>query len=110
MNDILKHLGLFPSKISGIVDHPRQDQSRQITLLFPPKAWQELEKVMVKTGRNSTVEVLREALTIYSVIVEHRSVGGKVVFKNINGSEEQLNFPRLPSDKLPLEPTSEYGW
>lgn len=44
------------------------------------------------TGAVSLTEVIRRALSLYDVVVEHTGEGGKVVFRHRDGEEETLRL------------------
>jgi hypothetical protein len=64
----------------------------RLNLTLIPEVKQELEELRVKTRKSSLVEVIRGALAVYKVIVDHQHSGGRVVFRNADNSEETLRF------------------
>jgi hypothetical protein len=64
----------------------------RLNLTLNPDSKNELEKLRAETQKSSLVDVIRAALAVYKVIVEHQRGGGRVVFRNPDNSEETLRF------------------
>ena len=64
----------------------------RLNLTLSPEAKNELETLKAKTQKSSLVDVLRAALVVYKVVVEHQQSGGKVVFRHKDNTEEKLRF------------------
>lgn len=77
------------TEANSAIGKPETSQYR-LNLTLDSDAKNELEKLKIKTHKSSSVDVLRAALTIYRVIVEHQEEGGRVVFRNSDDTEETL--------------------
>ena len=73
-------------------DKIQNKKSYRLNLALNPEAKDELELMRQKTGKSSLVDVLRAALAVYKIIVDHQSEGGRVVFRHADNSEETLRF------------------
>jgi hypothetical protein len=47
-------------------------------------------KIQTGYGATSISDAVRKALALMYVVLEHQAAGGKVVFRNRDGSEESL--------------------
>jgi hypothetical protein len=56
------------------------------------KAKTELPKLGKKMGVGSVVDVVRKALAVIELIVDHQKAGGKVVLENRDGKQEVLRI------------------
>ena len=64
----------------------------RLNLTLSQDAKNELEVLKTITQKSSLVDVLRAALALYKVIIEHQQSGGRVIFRNADKSEETLRF------------------
>ena len=64
----------------------------RLNLTLDPGAKYELEELKTKTQKSSLVDVIRAALVLYKLIVDHQRSGGRVVFRNTDKTEETLRF------------------
>jgi hypothetical protein len=64
----------------------------RLSLSLDTEAKRELDALKKKTRKSTLVDVLRAALAIYKVVVDHQDAGGRVVFRNADNSEETLRL------------------
>jgi len=69
-----------------------EPEKRRLNLALPPKTHAELEALAVQTDATSVSEVIRRALGLYSLAVEHQSKGGSLVFQHPDGRTETLRI------------------
>ena len=50
----------------------------------------QLDVLELKTEAGSITEVIRRALALYDLVIEHQGEGGKLIFKHADGVEELL--------------------
>jgi len=50
----------------------------------------ELEALKILAQKASLVDVIRAALSLFKIIIEHRNSGGKVILRNKDGKDETL--------------------
>jgi hypothetical protein len=55
-----------------------------------PTVRQQLEELEIRTEAGSLTEVVRRALALYDLVVEHQEGAGKLIFRHADGSEETL--------------------
>ena len=70
---------------------PEQSPYR-LNLILSQEARGEIDTLKNKTNKPTAADVIRAALAVYSVIVQHQATGGRVVFRNADNSEETLRF------------------
>ena len=51
-----------------------------------------LDELQERTHASSLTEVIRRALALYNLVVDHQGDGGKVVLQNRDGSSETLTI------------------
>jgi len=64
----------------------------RLNLALSSEAKNELETLKVKTQKSSLVDVIRAALVVYKVVIEHQESGGRVVFRKKDNTEETFRF------------------
>jgi hypothetical protein len=64
----------------------------RLNLELSRDVYDQLLQIQVATGAVSLTEVIRRALALYDIVVEHTGEGGKVVFRNAEGDEETLRL------------------
>lgn len=64
----------------------------RISLDVSPKAKQEFVKLQKKTGSHTLVELFRNAMAVYELIVDHQKAGGKVILQDKAGEQEVLRL------------------
>lgn len=72
---------------------PATDQRNErvrLSLDVTPTVRQQLEDLEIRTEAGSLTEVIRRALALYDLVVEHQEDGGKLVFSHPDGSDETL--------------------
>jgi hypothetical protein len=69
-----------------------QDYAKRARLHIevPEETRERLAKIQTDTGAASISEAVRRALALMHVVLEHEAAGGKVIFRNRDGSEESL--------------------
>jgi hypothetical protein len=70
---------------------PQKSQDRvRLSLDVTPKIREQLDHLETQTEAGSITEVIRRALALYDLVVEHQSEGGKLVFRDAAGNDELL--------------------
>lgn len=64
----------------------------RLNLELAREVHEQLQKIQEATGAASLTEVIRRALSLYDLVVEHTGEGGKVVFRQADGEEETLRL------------------
>ena len=64
----------------------------RLNLTLSPEAKNELETLKTKTKKSSLVDVLRAALIVYKMVIDHQELGGRIVFRNKDNKEETFRF------------------
>jgi len=64
----------------------------RLSLDVPEKVRTKIEELAEASGATSGAEVIRRALSLYSLALEHASEGGRIVFRNPDGNEEVLRL------------------
>lgn len=62
----------------------------RLSLDVSPKVREQLNLLEEKTEAGSITEVIRRALALYDLVVEHQDEGGKLIFRNSGGQDEFL--------------------
>lgn len=62
----------------------------RLSLDITPRVREQLTDLEKKTEAGSITEVVRRALALYDLVVEHQGEGGKLIFKHTDGEEESL--------------------
>jgi len=60
----------------------------RLSLDVAPKIRERLASLEERTHAGSITEVIRRALSLYDVVVEHQEEGGKILFRHADGTEE----------------------
>jgi hypothetical protein len=68
----------------------RASERSRLTLDLDANSRKIVDEIIERSGSLTITELIRRALALYSIIVEHRRNGGKVVFKHPDGREETL--------------------
>lgn len=64
----------------------------KLNLSLNPEAKNELESLKIKTHKSSLVDVIRAALVVYKLVIEHQLAGGRVVLRDASNEEETLRI------------------
>jgi len=64
----------------------------KLNLSLNPEAKQELDSLKSKTHKSSLVDVIRAALAVYKIVMEHQLSGGRVVLRDANDRDETLRI------------------
>ena len=62
----------------------------RLSLDITPRVREQLTHLEKKTEAGSITEVVRRALALYDLVMEHQDEGGKLIFKHTDGEEELL--------------------
>ena len=62
----------------------------RLSLDVTPKVREQLDLLETRTEAGSITEVIRRALALYDLVIEHQSEGGKLIFQHADGSKESL--------------------
>ena len=62
----------------------------RLSLDISPKVRDQLDLLERKTEAGSITEVVRRALSLYDLVVEHQGEGGKLIFRHSDGDDEVL--------------------
>lgn len=71
---------------------PITEKRIRLTLDVPAKVRTKLDELAETSGATSSAEVIRRALSLYSLALEHTAEGGRLVFRNPDGAEEVLRL------------------
>jgi hypothetical protein len=71
---------------------PDTDKRIRLSLDVPAKVRTKIDELADETGATSGAEVIRRALALYSLVLEHAAKGGRLVFRNSKGQEEVLRI------------------
>jgi hypothetical protein len=64
----------------------------RLSLDIDPKAKAQLDLVRKRTGSTSLTDVVRRAVALLDLVSEHNDLGGTLIFKHKDGSEERLRL------------------
>ena len=64
----------------------------RLTIEVPAKTRDQLTDIVERSGASSLTEVIRRALALYDLILEHNADDGKLVLRHKNGREEVLRI------------------
>ena len=64
----------------------------RLTLEVPAKTRDQLSDIVRRSGAASLTEVIRRALALYDLILEHNSDDGTLVLRHKDGREEVLRI------------------
>ena len=64
----------------------------KLNLSLNPEAKVELDSLKTKTHKSSLVDVIRAALAVYKIVMEHQLSGGRVVLRDANNRDETLRI------------------
>lgn len=74
-------------------EQPASDKGPyRLNLTLDPEAKAELDLLKATARKPTLVDVIRAALAVYKLVVEHQQAGGRVVFRHSNNSEEIFWF------------------
>ena len=65
-------------------------RKRRVQFDFSQRSVEHLEYLRKITDAASWAEVVRRALGLYEVFVEHRNSGGSVIFRDSSGAEREI--------------------
>jgi hypothetical protein len=71
---------------------PNTEKRIRLTLDIPAKVRTKIDELAETSGATSGAEVIRRALSLYSLALEHTAEGGRLVFRNREGAEEVLRL------------------
>lgn len=57
-----------------------------------PKSRDQLDELVTRSGASSLTEVIRRALALYDLVLEHSAEEGKIVLRHKDGHEEVLRI------------------
>ena len=57
-----------------------------------PKSRDQLDDLIARSGASSLTEVIRRALAIYDLVLEHSAEEGKIVLRHKDGREEVIRL------------------
>lgn len=69
---------------------PKSADRVRLSLDLSPRVKVQLKDLEVKTEAGSLTEVIRRALALYDLVVEHQAEGGKLIFQDADGNAEVL--------------------
>ena len=64
----------------------------RLNLEFTPRVAESLERLIELSDSHSRTEVIRKALSLFDVALNHREKGGEFVLKHADGKEETLRI------------------
>ena len=62
----------------------------RLSLDVTPTVREQLKSLENRTEAGSLTEVIRRALSLYDLVVEHQEQGGKLIFAHSDGTKETL--------------------
>lgn len=62
----------------------------RLSLDVTPAVRERLRSLEERTEAGSITEVIRRALSLYDLVIEHQDEGGKIVFEHSDGARENL--------------------
>lgn len=63
-----------------------------MNLEVPPEVRDNMKALQKKSKAASLAEVFKRALALYEMVLDHNSVGGKIVFEDRDGNREVLRL------------------
>jgi hypothetical protein len=63
-------------------------EKARLSFEVPKKVRDQLDDLVSRSSASSFTEVVRKALALYDLVLEHSSEGGDVVLRDKNGREE----------------------
>lgn len=80
----------MPSPIFSLTvpEKSKTPPKTRLNLDLTPKVRERLDDLQAKTDASSLVEVIRRALAVYDMFLDHERNGGKTVLQNADGSRE----------------------
>jgi len=81
-----------PSESKTTANLAQEKNPYRLNLTLNADAKNELEILKTKAQKSSFVDVLRAAITVYKVVIEHQEAGGRVIFRKQDNTEEVLRF------------------
>lgn len=67
----------------------KKDRVR-LSLDVTPRVREQLGDLETRTEAGSITEVIRRALALYDLVIEHQGEGGKLIFRHSDGEDEVL--------------------
>ena len=67
-----------------------QKSKVRLNLDLSPKVKDQLADLQQRTDAASLVEVIRRALAVYDMFLEHEEMGGKTILENSDGTRERI--------------------
>jgi len=67
-------------------------EKARLSFEVPKKVQEQLRDITDRSGATSFTEVIRRALALYDLVLEHREDDGKVVLRYKDGTEETLRI------------------
>lgn len=62
----------------------------RLSLDVTPRVREQLDLLETRTEAGSITEVIRRALALYDLVIEHQAGGGKLIFRHADGEDESL--------------------
>lgn len=69
-----------------------ETRKARLTLEVPAKTRDQLTDIVERSGASSLTEVIRRALALYDLVLEHNSEKGTLVLRHKDGREEVLRI------------------
>lgn len=70
----------------------QERETVRVNLEVPPEVRDNMKALQKKSKAASLAEVFKRALALYEMVLDHNSVGGKIVFEDRDGNREVLRL------------------
>ncbi len=64
----------------------------RLNLDLSPKVKEQLSELQTRTDAASLVEVIRRALAVYDMLLDHEAAKGKIILENPDGTRERVRL------------------
>jgi hypothetical protein len=69
-----------------------QKSKVRLNLDLSPKVKDQLSELQTRTDAASLVEVIRRALAVYDMLLDHEATNGKIILENADGTRERVRL------------------
>lgn len=67
-------------------------EKTRLSLEVPKKTRDQIDDLVTRSGASSLTEVIRRALALYDLVLEHKDEEGTVVLRHKDGREEVIHL------------------
>lgn len=68
------------------------NEKKRLTLEVPTKTRDQIDDILKRSGAASLTEVIRRAMALYDLVLEHQAAGGKLVLRHEEGGDEVVHI------------------